>query len=178
MGRKEWDEQYEAVRFDDEAHADDQSERIDQQRDLVHTRADGDFPCGLDGTASVHVAVVDDEVTCPDCRVDVQRRVHLKREVVRTSAALCFFFSSIGRARLEHVESLRRAVNGADLSAIGAVATDVALLADIYATGAREQERVNAFLRAVDAAGLRRSKDADPWAAVDRLNAEGHSEPF
>lgn len=71
MGTKEWEAEYEAHRFDDEAH-----EQLDVIRvpELVHARAVymgsgvSEHPCGLNGALTA--TLVSDEVedlTCPAC---------------------------------------------------------------------------------------------------------------
>lgn len=163
----DWEPSEDAYRFNDRDEP--------EHEPVVHARADVDartFPCGVDARAMVECGDGTD-ITCEGCNAELQRRENLKRIVWRTAAALVYALGHMGRSRATLISAFRDAVNAGDIAAVGRMSTDVyALAMDLFWLH-RQQHVAEAFINAVDAAGLRRTAGSieDAFKAIDRLNA-------
>jgi hypothetical protein len=133
----------------------------EEREPAVHARAELDaryLPCGQSNDDTVHVGD-DAEVTCWGCSAELARRDYLKKMVVRTGLALVSLFALIGRRSVLPVIQLKLALDAYDYPLIGKAAGDVLRLAleEPRFCDRRSSLKIDAFSRAVDAAGLRRS---------------------
>lgn len=92
MATKEWEEAYEAHRFDDEKTYDTREE-AEREPELVHARpvylgsGVSEFPCGLSGLLRLHVSDEVEDVTCEHCATEEKARIARVSKPLRDEAA-------------------------------------------------------------------------------------------